>query len=326
MTSGEYPTATVNGKEIPYDPSALRNIREHPCYSENASHKFGRMHLAVAPDCNIQCNYCVRDFDCVDESRPGVCGKVLSPEEALVLVREVMSKDSYVKVIGSDIFPISHPSGTIVKSENSYIKVIGIAGPGDPLANDATFEVLRMLKEEFPDLLKCLSTNGLMLPEYIDLLDEYGVSNITVTCNAIDPAIGEKIYSYVEWEGEKLYGREAAERLLAQQMKGIEMAVERKMAVKINTVLIPGINDHHVVDVAKKMGEMGVYIFNIIPVIPLYKFADVIPPTLADKKAMHDACAPFVRQMRHCERCRADAIGKLGKDVQEEIYRNSGSL
>jgi nitrogen fixation protein NifB len=301
MTSGEYPTATVDGKEVPYDPDVLRKVQEHPCYSKDACHKFGRMHLAVAPKCNIQCNYCVRDYDCVNESRPGVCSKVLKPEEALVLVREVMNKFS-------------------------YIKVIGIAGPGDPLANEETFETLRLLKEEFPVPIKCLSTNGLMLPEYIDLLEEYDVGNITVTLNAIDPAIGEKIYSFVEWEGEKLHGREAAERLLAQQLKGIEMAVERKMFVKINTVLIPGINDHHVVDIAKKMGEMGVYTFNIIPVIPQYKFADITPPTLADKKAMHDACSPYVRQMRHCARCRSDAIGKLGKDVQDEIYRNCGSL
>ena len=259
------------------------------------------MHIAVAPKCNIQCNYCIRDFDCVNESRPGVCSKVLSPEEALVLVREVMAK-------------------------LSYIKVIGIAGPGDPLANEETFETLRLLKEEFPVPIKCLSTNGLMLPEYIDLLDEYDVGNITVTCNAVDPAIGEKIYSFVEWEGKKLHGREAAERLLTQQLKGIEMAVERKMFVKINTVLIPGVNDHHVIDIAKKMGEMGVYTFNIIPVIPQYKFADIVPPTLADKKEMHDACAPYARQMRHCARCRSDAIGKLGKDVQDEIYRNCGTL
>ncbi len=301
MASGEYPTATVNGKEIPYDPEVLRKIQEHPCYSEKACHKFGRMHLPIAPKCNIQCNYCVRDFDCVNESRPGVCSKVLSPQEAIMLVREVMEKIS-------------------------YIKVIGIAGPGDPLANEETFETLRLLKEEFPVPIKCLSTNGLMLPESLDLLEEYDVGNITVTCNAIDPAIGEKIYSFVTWEGKKLHGREAAERLLAQQLKGIEMAVERKMLVKVNTVLIPGVNDHHIVDIAKKMGEMGVYTFNIIPVIPQYKFADVTPPSPGDKKAMHDACAPYIRQMRHCQRCRSDAIGKLGKDVQDEIYRNCGAL
>jgi len=297
MSDDGYPTVSIEGKEIPYDPEQLRKVKEHPCYSKEACHKFGRMHLAVAPKCNIQCNYCVRDFDCVNESRPGVCSKVLKPDEAVDLVRYVLDK-----------YP--------------YIKVIGIAGPGDPLANEETFETLRLLKEEFPTPIKCLSTNGLLLPESLDRLIEYGVGNITVTLNAIDPAIGEKIVSFVEWEGKKLHGREAAEKLLSQQLKGIEMAVAKKVFVKINTVFIPGINDHHIVDIAKKVGEIGVYNFNLIPVIPQYKFSDITPPTPKEKKEMQDKCAPHVRQMRHCKRCRSDAIGLLGKDVQECIYES----
>ncbi|WOF15674.1 nitrogenase cofactor biosynthesis protein NifB [Methanoplanus sp. FWC-SCC4] len=295
MADDEYPTVEIGGEKIPYDPEQLRKINEHPCYSEKACHSAGRMHLAVAPKCNIQCNYCVRDFDCVNESRPGVCSEVLSPEEAIELVKKALSK-----------FP--------------YIKVIGIAGPGDPLANEETFETLRLLKEEFPTPIKCLSTNGLLLPESIDRLLEYDVGNVTVTMNAVDPAIGEKIYSFVEWEGKKLHGREAAEKLLSQQLKGIEMAVSKKMLVKVNTVFIPGVNDHHIIDIAKKAGEMGVFTFNLIPVIPQYKFKDIVPPTPKEKREMQDSCSPFVRQMRHCQRCRSDAIGKLGHDVQDCLY------
>jgi nitrogen fixation protein NifB len=44
-------------------------------------------------------------------------------------------------------------------------------------------------------------------------------------------------------------------------MKGIEEAVKRHMFVKINTVYIPGINDDHIPEIAKKVGEMGVYTF-----------------------------------------------------------------
>ncbi|MDG6257529.1 MAG: nitrogenase cofactor biosynthesis protein NifB [Methanomicrobiaceae archaeon] len=295
MSDTEYPTAKVQGKNVPYDPEQLRKIREHPCYSEKACHAFGRCHLPVAPKCNIQCNYCVRDFDCVNESRPGVTSRVLSPDEAIELVRRVVK-------------------------QFSYVKVIGIAGPGEPLANEETFETLRLLKDEFPGQIKCLSTNGLNLPASIDRLHEYGVGNLTVTLNAIDPAVGEQIYSWVEWEGEKLHGREAAEKLLENQMKGIEMAIERRMLVKINTVYIPGVNDEHIPDIARKMGEMGVYTFNVIPLIPQYKFADITPPTMAEKRAMQDRCEPFIRQMRHCQRCRADAIGLLGQDIQSCLY------
>jgi nitrogen fixation protein NifB len=295
MPPETYPTAKVEGKDVPYDPEQLRKIREHPCYSEKACHAFGRCHLPVAPKCNIQCNYCIRDFDCVNESRPGVTSRVLSPQEAIELVRTVLKKFSYVKVIG-------------------------IAGPGEPLANEETFETLRLLKDEFPSPIKCLSTNGLLLPEKIDLLDKYDVGNLTVTLNAIDPAIGEKIYSWVEWKGEKLHGREAAEMLLKNQLQGIRLAVEKKMLVKLNTVYIPTVNDHHIPEIAKWAGENGVYTFNVIPLIPQYKFAGITPPTPVEKREMQDRCAQFVRQMRHCQRCRADAIGLLGQDVQSCIY------
>lgn len=292
----EYRTATVQGREVPYDPEQLRKISEHPCYSEKACHAFGRCHLPVAPDCNIQCNYCIRDFDCVNESRPGVTSKVLTPEEGLDLVRNVVK-------------------------EYPYVKVIGIAGPGEPLANPETFEALRLVHEEFPHLIMCISTNGLMLPESIEALAKYDVGNVTVTLNAVDPAIGEKIYSWVEYDGKKYHGREAAELLLSQQMKGIEMAVAKKMFVKINTVYIPGINDEHIPEIAKKVGEMGAFTFNVIPLIPQYKFAGITPPTSKEKREMQDKCAPFIKQMRHCARCRADAIGKLGQDIQSCVYQ-----
>jgi nitrogen fixation protein NifB len=276
---------------VPYDPETLRRINEHPCYSPEARHAFGRCHVAVAPKCNIQCNYCIRDFDCVNESRPGVASEVLLPGAALERIDEVVAT-------------------------MKHIRVVGIAGPGDPLANPETFETLRLVHEKYPDTILCISTNGLLLPDKIDELEKYGVRNITVTLNAVDPEIGEKIYSFAEYQGKKYTGREGAELLLEKQLAGIAEAVRRKMLVKINTVYIPDINDQHIPEIAKKVGAMGVFNFNIIPLIPQYKFRDITPPTAAEKAEMHERCAPYVRQMRHCQRCRADAVGLLGKDVQ----------
>jgi len=297
MAENEYKVADVAGKKVQWDPEQLRKIREHPCFSEKACHAFGRCHVPVAPKCNIQCNYCVRDFDCVNESRPGVTSKVLNPQEAVELVREAIQK-----------FP--------------YIKVVGIAGPGEPLANEETFETLRLLKEEFPNVIKCLSTNGLLLPDKIDLLHKYDVGNLTVTLNAIDPEIGAKIYQFVDYKGKRYEGVEGAKVLLENQLKGIEMAIERKMIVKINTVYIPGINDEHIPEIARKAGEMGVYNFNVIPLIAQYRFSHITPPTPDMKRKMQDECAKYVRQMRHCQRCRSDAIGRLGQDVQSCLYRD----
>ena len=290
MTEG-YPTATVDGREVPYDPSTLRRIQEHPCFSEKACHSFGRMHLAVAPKCNIQCNYCQRDYDCVNESRPGVTSRIVTPEESVALVKDVLAK-------------------------HEFIKVIGIAGPGDPLANEETFEALRLIKEHFPETMRCLSTNGLMLPERVDELADLGVGNITVTMNALDPEVGAKIYDHINYHGKRYTGVEAAKILIANQLKGVEEAVKHDMIVKINTVWIPGVNDDQIIEIAETTSKLGAYTFNLIPVIPQYKFKDVVPPTPAQKREMQDRCAPFIKQMRHCQRCRADAIGMLGHDLQ----------
>jgi len=293
--SDEMRIADVAGSKVRWDPSQMRKIQEHPCFSEKACHTFGRCHVPVAPKCNIQCNYCIRDFDCVNESRPGVTTKLLNPDEAMELVKEVIDK-------------------------YEYIKVIGIAGPGEPLANEETFETLRRLHEQYPNVIKCISTNGLLLLDKIALLQKYDVGNVTVTLNAIDPEIGAKIYAFINYKGKRYTGIEGAEILLSQQLKGIEEAVKRHMIVKVNTVYIPGINDKHIPEIAKKVGEMGVYTFNVIPLIAQYKFADITPPTIEMKRKMQDECTKFVKQMRHCQRCRADAIGKLGEDIQSCLY------
>jgi len=228
----------------------------------------------------------------VNESRPGVASEVLTPERALLLTRDIVA-------------------------EHSNIHVIGIAGPGDPLANEATFETLRLIHDEFPDLIFCISTNGLLLPKCVDRLAELGVTNLTVTMNALDPDVCAKIYQYIGYEGKRYYSsREMGEILIHAQLTGIEMAVKKGMLVKVNSVYIPGINDLEIPKIAQKAAELGAFNQNIIPLIPQAKFATHSPPTFAEKEAMQEKCKTFIRQMSHCQRCRADAVGCLGKDLK----------
>jgi len=157
------------------------------------------------------------------------------------------------------------------------------------------------------------------LPDRIEELDRLGVSNITVTLNAIDPQIGQQIYEFVYYKGKRYEGLEAATLLRDQQLKGIEEALKKKMIVKINTVLIPGINDKHVFDIARKIKSMGVYIHNVMPLIPQYKFAHIKPPSPEEKRKIQEELGRIIKQMKHCRQCRSDAIGRLGCDVQQEF-------
>lgn len=273
-------------------------LNEHPCYNEEAHKKFARMHLPVAPKCNIQCNYCNRKYDCSNESRPGVTSEVLTPEEAIEKIR-------------------------IVKEKIPYLKVIGIAGPGDPLANEATFKTLELVRREFPELTLCISTNGLALPENAQRLYDLGVRFLTVTMNDTDPDVGEMIYDRVQWDGKRYTGKEGAEILLKNQLEGIRKCVELGMMVKINVVMIPGINDEHIPELVKVVRSLGVYTVNILPLIPVdgTKFSSRRAPTPEERKDLMDRCEIDVKMMRHCKQCRADAIGLLGEDRSSEFVR-----
>jgi nitrogen fixation protein NifB len=267
----------------------------HPCFNGRASHRFGRIHLPVAPRCNIRCNYCDRQYDCVSESRPGVTSRIISPREAVVRVSRAVE-------------------------ELPDIRVVGIAGPGDPLCNEATFEVFRLVNERFPALHKCLSTNGLLLPEKLYIIKQLGIDTLTVTLNAVKPSIGAQIYSFVHYKDKKLIGLEAAEVLLHNQLNGIRLAVEQGIVVKVNTVLIPTINDNHIIEVSRRIKELGAYVQNIVPLIPLSSFRHLNPPSPADMKKIRTRCSEIIRQITHCRQCRADAAGLLHKDLSAQLF------
>ena len=75
-------------------------VKNHPCYSEEAHHHYARMHVAVAPACNIQCNYCNRKYDCATESRPGVVSELHQPVQAVKKVLAVAATIPQMTVLG----------------------------------------------------------------------------------------------------------------------------------------------------------------------------------------------------------------------------------
>jgi len=220
-----------------------------------------------------------------------VCSRVLSPYEALKRLEDAIKRVP-------------------------YIKVVAIAGPGEPLANEETFETLRMAKERFPQLKRCLSTNGLLLPEKIEDLIDAGVDTLTVTMNALDPAVGAETYSFVRYNGEILKGEEGARLLIEKQIKGLRGAVSSGIVVKINTVYIPGINDGEITKIAELGKREGAFIQNVIPLIPQYNFSSMRAPTAEEMRSARGLSGAYMKQMLHCAHCRADAAGLLGRDIR----------
>lgn len=278
-----------------------KKVENHPCYSEEAHHHFARMHVAVAPACNIQCHYCNRKYDCANESRPGVVSELLDPDQA---VKKVMA----------------------VAANIPQMTVLGIAGPGDPLANpERTFETFRQLTEKAPDIKLCVSTNGLSLPDQVEELCKHNIDHVTITINCVDPEVGAKIYPWVFWNHRRIRGKTGAKILIRQQQKGLEMLVERGILVKVNSVMIPGVNDEHLKDVSRIVKEKGAFLHNVMPLIAEAEhgtFFGVMGqrgPTHGELQTLQDACAGDMNMMRHCRQCRADAVGMLGEDRGAEF-------
>ena len=273
---------------------AKKQTTDHPCFGGDHS-KAGRIHLPVAPGCNIKCGFCERKFDCANESRPGVTSKVLTPLEGLERVRLVKQ---HMEIKGG-----------------AELKVVGIAGPGDPLANPKTFETFKLIREEFPDMALCLSTNGLMLEESLPEILAADVHSLTVTINALTPETGAKVYEWISYRGEKCSGENSAAFLIDKQFAGLKAAAEAGLMIKINHVYIPGVNDHETLDLAVKVRMLGAQMMNIIPVIPIGRFADVEMPSDAVMDMVRNHAELILSQARHCKQCRADAAGVVGQDI-----------
>jgi MoaA/NifB/PqqE/SkfB family radical SAM enzyme len=238
----------------------------------------------------------------MNESRPGVASKILSPAEAL---------ERYIKL----------------KETMPNLTVVGVAGPGDALANfDKLRDTLRLIREYDSVVTFCIATNGLLLPQYVSELKELSVSHVTVTVNAVDPAIGAKIYKHIHYMGKKYTSVEGASILLANQLAGIKMLCDAGIACKVNCVTLKGVNDFHIFDVTKAVSALGVFMTNIMPHIPVKDSAFEGLERISNKEiiVLREQCSGNIKQMKHCRQCRSDAVGTLGEDISIELREDAG--
>jgi nitrogen fixation protein NifB len=274
------------------------DLGNHPCFGEAARHSHARVHLPVAPQCNVGCNFCDRRSDCLNESRPGVTSQLLSPQQALHYLEKLEAAASV---------PVS---------------VVGIAGPGDPFATPAaTLETLRLVRAARPELMLCVATNGLAIGPHIAELVRLRTSHVTITVNAVDPEIGARIYRFVRPGRFALHGVAGARELLACQTEAIRSLAAAGVTVKINTIVIPGVNDAHVETIAETVAGLGARVQNCVPLLPVPNtpFFSCGEPSSERMARLRLAASRHLRQMAHCTRCRADAAGLLGQTDEAQV-------
>lgn len=273
-------------------------IKSHPCFAIENHGRFGRIHLPVSPICNIQCKFCTRSFN-KTENRPGVTSEVLSPESALEMLGKALH-----------LCP--------------EITVAGVAGPGDPLASDHALRTFELIDEAHPRLIKCLSTNGLALPDKAEKIARIGIRTLTVTVNAVSPDILAKLCTHVKINDNIINGVVGAKCLIEAQLSGINKITNLGAVVKTNIVFVPGINDMHISEISEAVAKAGASMINIIPLIPQYELHNHHPPDCDELAQARDAAEKYLPVFRHCRQCRADAVGIPGvSEFRHVLYSNA---
>ena len=167
-----------------------------------------------------------------------------------------------------------------------------------------------------------MSTNGLLLYERADDILEVGIDSLTVTVNAVNPEIEAKLNKYVIYHGKVIEGVEGAKILIENQLKGIKKLADAGMTIKINTVLVPDINGDHIEEIARTVAEAGASIYNIIPLIPQAELKNERAPVCREIDEARTKASQYIDVFRHCQHCRADAVGVPGKsEFGDRIYQ-----
>jgi len=232
----------------------------------------------------LGCNFCERTIGPEAKSigGPGSAKRLISPDEAAARV-------DAIKRLG-------------------WLHVVGIAGPAEPLASPETFETLRLIHAAHPELVLCLSTNGLNLEQTLPDLIGLGLRALTVTINTTDADAAGRLYAWAELDGQRVPGREAAPEILTRQWHGLQQAVRAGLLVKVNSVFVPGLNERDLAGVAGRAAELGAHRHNIMPLIPRGRMRERRPPTREELAAVQRECERWIPQFRGCTQCPADVI------------------
>lgn len=276
----------LNNKSSNWDDND-KKIYRHPCFNNYEFHS-AVLHLPVAAESNItyQKNILIDKYvttSCMDTDK-----SVLTSKEAIERFIEVRK---------------SIPN----------LMVAAISGPGEALANfDAVKEVFKRIRHLYPNMLLCLSTNGLMLPVYANHLISLGVNSIAVTVNTINPETGAKIYDNITYLGHKYLGLEGAKILLQNQIAGLRYLASMDIAIRMNINVIKGINDHEIKDIIKFAKGCGCKITNVID--PLSEdnnesgLESFYSDNLSDMRREYEKIMP---QSYFCKVCNACSVESL---------------
>ena len=254
----------------------MSDAHPHPCLAADARASAGRIHLPVA----------VRSTTRRRFGEPEAPGRVLSPREATQWLDRVLA-------------------------EGAAISMVGVTGPGEPLAEPGpTFETLRAVRETHPALALTLATNGLSAAQHASALVGMGLSHVTVLVDAVDPILVEQLYAWIRPGTRTLPLPEAARLLVGEQARAIRAFREAGLFVEVNMTVIAGVNEEHVADVASVAASLGADVLALAPCRPdCCDPAAPKAPDAARMEALRKAAGQHIALMPAVDTCEPSLVG-----------------
>lgn len=174
---------------------------------DNYGRQINYMRISITDKCNLRCRYCMPE------------GVEILPMTDLLSLEEITAVCRQASLLGID-----------------RIKITG----GEPLVRKGVVSLVKMIKE-LPEIRQVtMTTNGVLLKEYLPELKAAGLDAVNISLDTLNRETYQKIT-----------GKDHLNDVLAS----VEAAIDSGLRVKINTVLTRGVNDREwteIVDLAKK--------------------------------------------------------------------------
>lgn len=178
------------------------------------------MRISITDRCNLRCRYCMPLG-----TKQVKCKDILSYEEIVMVCMQA------------------------VKLGIKKIKITG----GEPLVRLGCCDLIGMIKN-IPGIEQVtITTNGILLKDYISALMEAGIDGINISLDSLNPAVYQSITGFNE---------------LNRVLDGIDAAIDAGAKVKVNVLLQKGINEKELITLAElaKEKKLDVRFIEMMPI------------------------------------------------------------
>lgn len=189
-----------------------------------------------------------------------------------------MGEQGVRKLSHDDILTVEEIIDIADQASLCGIHKVRITG-GEPLVRKGILSICEGISalEGIQEL--CLTTNGALLPEYADALKKAGVHRLNISLDTLDPV---------------KFNRVTRIGTLADVLKGLEAAEAAGFSnLKLNTVLIGGINDDEIKDFVALTRDRAIDV-RFIELMPIGECAQWDTRYFLDTQAVLDACPDLV--------------------------------